>query len=93
MTICRDLNLRQPIYQSTSCYGHFGREGFAWENAKPLNLDWLDGQSAVAQDGAAAANITIGPAAVVADIINHPSPNILPPALNVDHVDKKARFS
>lgn len=32
----RDLNLRNPIYQSTSTYGHFGREGFTWENPKPL---------------------------------------------------------
>ncbi|XP_026473344.1 S-adenosylmethionine synthase-like isoform X2 [Ctenocephalides felis] len=30
------LNLRSPIYQSTSTYGHFGRDGFAWENPKPL---------------------------------------------------------
>lgn len=37
----RELNLRQPIYQSTSCYGHFGRAGFAWEEAKPLNYDCL----------------------------------------------------
>jgi len=25
------LNLRQPIYRNTAAYGHFGREGFAWE--------------------------------------------------------------
>uniref|UniRef100_A0A6M2DQB4 S-adenosylmethionine synthase n=1 Tax=Xenopsylla cheopis TaxID=163159 RepID=A0A6M2DQB4_XENCH len=34
--IVKDLNLRNPIYQSTSTYGHFGREGFTWENPKPL---------------------------------------------------------
>ncbi|MBK7104505.1 MAG: methionine adenosyltransferase [Ignavibacteriae bacterium] len=25
------LNLRTPIYQNTTAYGHFGREGFSWE--------------------------------------------------------------
>ncbi len=25
------LNLRQPVYRQTSAYGHFGRDGFAWE--------------------------------------------------------------
>ncbi|XP_030380520.1 S-adenosylmethionine synthase isoform X2 [Scaptodrosophila lebanonensis] len=34
--IVKDLNLRQPIYQRTSTYGHFGRDGFSWEQAKPL---------------------------------------------------------
>lgn len=34
--IVKDLNLRQPIYQRTSTYGHFGRDGFAWEQAKKL---------------------------------------------------------
>jgi S-adenosylmethionine synthetase len=29
--IIKTLELRKPIYQSTSCYGHFGREGFSWE--------------------------------------------------------------
>jgi len=29
--IISTLNLRTPIYQKTSNYGHFGREGFAWE--------------------------------------------------------------
>jgi len=32
----RDLNLRNPIYQQTSTYGHFGRDIFPWE--KPLKL-------------------------------------------------------
>ena len=30
--ILEQLNLRQPIYQSTARYGHFGRPGFPWEN-------------------------------------------------------------
>ncbi len=29
--IIRALDLKKPIYQSTSNYGHFGREGFSWE--------------------------------------------------------------
>ena len=29
--IIRTLNLKQPIYQKTASYGHFGREGFPWE--------------------------------------------------------------
>ncbi|KAK9721234.1 S-adenosylmethionine synthetase, N-terminal domain [Popillia japonica] len=32
--IVKELNLRQPIYQRTSSYGHFGRDGFAWEQPK-----------------------------------------------------------
>jgi S-adenosylmethionine synthetase len=33
--IIEELNLRRPIYQATSAYGHFGREedGFSWETA------------------------------------------------------------
>lgn len=34
----RELNLRQPIYQKTSTYGHFGRNGFSWETPKKLRL-------------------------------------------------------
>ncbi|XP_072881294.1 S-adenosylmethionine synthase-like [Hemitrygon akajei] len=34
--IVRDLNLKQPIYQKTACYGHFGRNEFPWEVAKKL---------------------------------------------------------
>ncbi|MEE2776272.1 MAG: methionine adenosyltransferase [Acidobacteriota bacterium] len=26
------LDLRRPIYQPTAAYGHFGREGFSWED-------------------------------------------------------------
>jgi S-adenosylmethionine synthetase len=29
--IIRELNLRRPIYRATAVYGHFGRDGFAWE--------------------------------------------------------------
>ena len=29
--IIKTLDLKRPIYQSTVNYGHFGREGFAWE--------------------------------------------------------------
>ncbi|KAM9325169.1 S-adenosylmethionine synthase [Gastrophryne carolinensis] len=34
--IVRDLDLKRPIYQSTACYGHFGRDGFSWEVPKEL---------------------------------------------------------
>lgn len=37
--IVKELHLRQPIYQRTSTYGHFGRDGFAWEKPKNLILD------------------------------------------------------
>ncbi|XP_026496910.1 S-adenosylmethionine synthase isoform X2 [Vanessa tameamea] len=37
--IVKELNLRAPIYQKTSTYGHFGREGFPWESPKPLVVD------------------------------------------------------
>lgn len=30
--IIKGLNLRRPIYQETARYGHFGRNGFPWEN-------------------------------------------------------------
>ncbi|HRY79330.1 MAG TPA: methionine adenosyltransferase [Spirochaetia bacterium] len=29
--IIRTLDLKKPIYQRTAAYGHFGRDGFAWE--------------------------------------------------------------
>ncbi len=29
--IIQTLNLRQPIYEKTAAYGHFGRDGFPWE--------------------------------------------------------------
>lgn len=34
--IVKDLGLREPIYKETSCYGHFGRNEFAWEKPKQL---------------------------------------------------------
>ena len=34
--IVKHLNLKTPIYQQTSSYGHFGREIFTWEQPKPL---------------------------------------------------------
>jgi len=34
----RDLDLRKPIYQGTSAYGHFGRDGFTWETPKKLDF-------------------------------------------------------
>ncbi|XP_012266603.2 S-adenosylmethionine synthase-like isoform X2 [Athalia rosae] len=37
--IVKALNLRNPIYQQTSTYGHFGREDFSWEQPKTLILD------------------------------------------------------
>merc|ERR1712004_226876 len=36
--IVKDLNLKAPIFQSTSTYGHFGRPEFNWEKPKPLVL-------------------------------------------------------
>jgi S-adenosylmethionine synthetase len=30
--IIKDLGLRRPIYRQAACYGHFGREGFPWED-------------------------------------------------------------
>ncbi|KAL1117838.1 hypothetical protein AAG570_004153 [Ranatra chinensis] len=35
--IVKDLNLRDPIYQKTSTYGHFGRDIFPWEQPKHLS--------------------------------------------------------
>ena len=29
--ICKTLGLKAPIYSKTASYGHFGRQGFAWE--------------------------------------------------------------
>lgn len=36
--IIRDLELKKPIYEETSAYGHFGRKEFPWEVARPLVL-------------------------------------------------------
>ncbi|KAK7507325.1 hypothetical protein BaRGS_00001260 [Batillaria attramentaria] len=34
--IVKELNLRNPMYQNTACYGHFGRNEFSWEVPKKL---------------------------------------------------------
>ena len=34
--IIDELDLRQPIYHKTSCYGHFGDPQFSWEKIKEL---------------------------------------------------------
>lgn len=34
--IVRELSLQKPIYSKTSCYGHFGRPEFPWEQPKDL---------------------------------------------------------
>jgi len=36
--IVKDLNLRNPCYQKTACYGHFGRNEFTWEQPKKLKF-------------------------------------------------------
>lgn len=33
-----ELDLLQPIYEKTACYGHFGREEFPWEKIKEIDL-------------------------------------------------------
>ena len=30
--IIQHLDLLKPVYRRTAAYGHFGREGFTWEN-------------------------------------------------------------
>ena len=32
--IIKELDLLKPVYKATACYGHFGREEFAWEQIK-----------------------------------------------------------
>lgn len=34
--IIERLNLRRPLYQKTATYGHFGRDGFPWEEVVSL---------------------------------------------------------
>jgi S-adenosylmethionine synthetase len=34
--IVETLDLRRPIYKQSAAYGHFGREGFSWENIVAL---------------------------------------------------------
>jgi len=36
--IVKDLELKKPIFQNTSSYGHFGRPEFSWEKPKPLTF-------------------------------------------------------
>jgi S-adenosylmethionine synthetase len=36
--IVRDLDMRKPIFRATAKYGHFGRDGFAWEVPKKLEF-------------------------------------------------------
>ena len=31
-----ELKLQNPIYQKTSCFGHFGRSEFSWEEPKKI---------------------------------------------------------
>ena len=33
-----ELNLLEPIYANTACYGHFGRNEFPWEKVKKLKI-------------------------------------------------------
>jgi len=32
------LDLKRPIYRKTAAYGHFGREGFSWENLDKVEV-------------------------------------------------------
>ena len=34
----QDLKLKNPIFQKTATYGHFGRPDFPWEQPKSLNI-------------------------------------------------------
>lgn len=36
--IVKQLNLMQPMYRATACYGHFGRAEFPWEQSLPLKF-------------------------------------------------------
>lgn len=36
--LIRDLKLKQSGYLKTAAYGHFGRQEFAWEQAKALEM-------------------------------------------------------
>ena len=36
--IVRDLKLKNPIFQETASYGHFGRDIFTWEQPKTLKF-------------------------------------------------------
>ncbi|XP_069172817.1 S-adenosylmethionine synthase-like [Procambarus clarkii] len=36
--IVKELGPKRPIYSDTSCYGHFGRQQFSWEQPKKLTI-------------------------------------------------------
>ena len=36
--IISELDLLKPIYKQTACYGHFGRDEFAWERIKQTKI-------------------------------------------------------
>lgn len=36
--IIRELNLDKPVFKATAAYGHFGRDDFAWEKCKTLEM-------------------------------------------------------
>lgn len=36
--IIEELDLLKPVYASTACYGHFGRNEFSWENIKKIDV-------------------------------------------------------
>ena len=36
-SIIQSLQLRKPVYAKTAAYGHFGRDGFAWEKTDKVN--------------------------------------------------------
>ncbi|MBQ1942964.1 MAG: methionine adenosyltransferase [Clostridia bacterium] len=36
-SIIKTLDLRKPVYKKTAAYGHFGREGFTWEQLDRVN--------------------------------------------------------
>lgn len=40
--IIQELQLKNPIYQNTSVYGHFGRPGFPWEQPKALLVPYQE---------------------------------------------------
>jgi len=36
--IVKDLKLKNPIFQQSATYGHFGRDIFTWEQPKTLKF-------------------------------------------------------
>ena len=50
--LIQELDLRRPIYRPTAAYGHFGREGFSWEQT-PL-IDKLRSAAGIKTPKAAA---------------------------------------